>query len=47
MSVPVWDNVSFLDSIIAGNVVRFGVWGYTGSARGLGYSINESSIGLQ
>jgi len=40
VSVPVWNDVSFLDSIIAGKMVRFGVWGYTGSATKVGYSIN-------
>jgi hypothetical protein len=46
VSVPVWEKISFLDASIAGKVVRLGVWGYTGSARKLGYSVNES-IGLK
>jgi len=39
VSVPVWEDISFLDTRINGKVVKYGVWGYTGSKATLGYSL--------
>ncbi|KZS87470.1 pali-domain-containing protein, partial [Sistotremastrum niveocremeum HHB9708] len=46
VSVPVWDKISFLDANISGRVIRFGCWGYTGSAKHLGYSFDPSVLGF-
>ncbi|KAF8309509.1 pali-domain-containing protein [Clavulina sp. PMI_390] len=46
VSVPVWDKITFLDSEIAGKAIGWGVWGYTGSSKGLGYTIDSSALGL-
>ncbi|KAF8343875.1 actin cortical patch SUR7/pH-response regulator pali [Cantharellus anzutake] len=44
VSVPVWSKVSFLNITTDGNAIKFGVWGYTGSAKGLGYSLQPFGI---
>jgi len=46
VSVPVWDKTSFLDTNIHGKSIKFGMWGYTGSQKKLGYAINSALIGL-
>jgi len=46
VSSPIWDAVSFLDASFGGREVHFGVFGYTGSARKLGYTIDPSILGV-
>ncbi|KAF8609969.1 pali-domain-containing protein [Ceratobasidium sp. AG-I] len=46
VSSPIWDAVSFLNASIGGREVHFGVFGYTGSARKLGYTIDPSVLGI-
>jgi len=46
VSVPIWDKVSFLNVNAGGQTVGFGVFGYTGSARHLGYRINPAILGI-
>ncbi|KAF9520494.1 hypothetical protein BS47DRAFT_636268 [Hydnum rufescens UP504] len=46
VSVPVWDKISFLDTKVQGKTIKFGIWGYTGSQKKLGYAINGALIGL-
>ncbi|KAG8946007.1 hypothetical protein FRC04_012126 [Tulasnella sp. 424] len=41
VSAPIWDSISFLNTNIGGREIHFGVFGYTGSARHLGYAINQ------
>jgi len=45
VSVPIWDKVYFLKSNIGGQAIRFGMWGYTGSAKHLGYNVPSSILG--
>lgn len=47
VSSPIWDAVSFLDASFGGREVHFGVFGYTGSARKLGYTIDPSILGIK
>jgi hypothetical protein len=47
VSSPIWDAVSFLDASVGGREVHFGVFGYTGSARKLGYTIDPSVLGVK
>jgi len=44
VSVPVWKDISFLDTKIDGRVIKFGLWGYTGSKQTLGYSLRPAGI---
>lgn len=37
VSVPTWNAISFLNVGAAGNQVRYGVFGFTGSKIGIGY----------
>jgi len=46
VSVPVWDKIYFLDANINGRDIRFGIWGYTGSPKGLGYTFDPSILGF-
>jgi len=41
ISAPIWDKVSFLDADIGGREIHFGVFGFTGSAKRLGYPIDQ------
>jgi len=43
VSVPVWDEISFLNVGVGANQVRYGVFGYTGSKVGIGYEFLGSS----
>jgi len=44
VSVPVWNDISFLDARIDGRAIKYGVWGYTGSKATLGYSLQPFGI---
>ncbi|CAE6416243.1 unnamed protein product [Rhizoctonia solani] len=46
LSAPIWNDVSFLNASVGGREVHFGVFGYTGSARKLGYTIDPAILGL-
>ena len=47
ISAPVWNGVSFLDVTLAnGKTTHFGVFGYTGSQRQLGYYIDATALGF-
>lgn len=46
VSAPVVNSISFLDVNINGRSIHFGEYGYTGSKRNIGYSINETALGL-
>ncbi|CAE6500442.1 unnamed protein product [Rhizoctonia solani] len=46
VSAPIWNDVSFLNASVGGREVHFGVFGYTGSERKLGYTIDPSVLGL-
>ncbi|KIO20264.1 hypothetical protein M407DRAFT_245892 [Tulasnella calospora MUT 4182] len=41
VSAPIWESISFLNTNIGGREIHFGVFGYTGSARHLGYPIDQ------
>ncbi|KAG8918583.1 hypothetical protein FRC01_001786 [Tulasnella sp. 417] len=41
VSAPIWERISFLNTNIEGREIHFGVFGYTGSARHLGYRIDQ------
>jgi len=41
LSAPIWNSISFLDTTIGGRSIHFGVFGFTGSSKHLGYPINE------
>ncbi|KAG8998262.1 hypothetical protein FRB94_006960 [Tulasnella sp. JGI-2019a] len=43
ISSPIWNQISFLDANIVGQDIHFGVFGYTGSAKLLGYPIDQLS----
>lgn len=47
VSVPVWNDVYFLNANINGREIRFGVWGFTGSKKQLGYSFDPIDLGFQ
>jgi hypothetical protein len=47
VSVPVWNAIYFLSANINGRVIRFGVWGYTGSQRQIGYSFDPAALGFK
>ncbi|EGO00258.1 hypothetical protein SERLA73DRAFT_160204 [Serpula lacrymans var. lacrymans S7.3] len=46
VSAPVWDRISFLNTNVGGSSLQFGVFGYTGSQRTVGYYFptNNSQI---
>ncbi|KAB5596494.1 SUR7/pali family protein [Ceratobasidium theobromae] len=46
VSAPIWNNVSFLNASFAGREIHFGVFGYTGSAHKLGYTIDPAILGI-
>ncbi|CAE6437345.1 hypothetical protein ACGC1H_004426 [Rhizoctonia solani] len=46
LSAPIWNDVSFLNASVGGREVHFGVFGYTGSAHKLGYTIDPAVLGL-
>lgn len=47
VSVPVWNDIYFLDAHIGGvRDVRFGIWGFTGSEKHLGYTFDPSILGF-
>jgi len=46
VSVPVWNDVYFLNANINGRVIRFGVWGFTGSQKHLGYTFDPTVLGF-
>ncbi|QRV85927.1 SUR7/Pali family protein [Ceratobasidium sp. AG-Ba] len=46
VSSPIWDAVYFLRASVGGREVHFGVFGYTGSGRHLGYQIDPSVLGI-
>ncbi|CAE6339881.1 unnamed protein product [Rhizoctonia solani] len=46
VSAPIWNDVSFLNASVAGREIHFGVFGYTGSERRLGYEIDPAILGL-
>lgn len=41
ISAPIWNPVSFLNTNIGGREIHFGVFGFTGSDKRLGYPTNE------
>jgi len=41
VSAPIWNDISFLDTDIGGQEIHFGVFGFTGSQKRLGYPISE------
>jgi hypothetical protein len=47
LSAPIWNDVSFLNASVDGREVHFGVFGYTGSAHKLGYTINPSILSIK
>lgn len=47
VSSPIWDKISFLDINVNGQTTHFGVFGYTGSSRQLGYTISPEVLGFQ
>lgn len=46
MSAPVVNSISFLDANINGRSIHFGEYGYTGTRRSIGYTIDEVGLGL-
>ncbi|KAF8589037.1 pali-domain-containing protein [Ramaria rubella] len=46
VSSPTWESISFLDVTTGGHTIHFGVFGYTGSGRSVGYFFNPSVLGL-
>jgi len=46
LSAPTIAKISFLDATINGTAVHFGAFGYTGTKRTLGYTIDEVALGL-
>jgi len=46
VSVPTWDKISFLDVTTGVRTIKFGVFGYTGSSRSVGYTIDPEVFGL-
>ncbi|KAF8710440.1 Pali protein, partial [Rhizoctonia solani] len=46
VSAPIWNDVSFLNASVGGREIHFGVFGYTGSERRLGYEIDPAILGL-
>jgi len=46
VSVPVWNDIYFLSANVNGQTIRFGVWGFTGSAKQLGYTFDPSILGF-
>lgn len=46
VSTPLWDAVSFFDLSVGGREVHFGVFGYTGGERKLGYALDQSVLGF-
>jgi len=48
ISVPVWNEVYFLEvRNVAGDIIRFGVFGFTGSQKHIGYKFDPTIIGFQ
>ena len=45
VSAPIWNDISFLDVTTNGQTTHFGVFGYTGSPRQLGYYIDSAVLG--
>ncbi|KAF8487591.1 pali-domain-containing protein [Gautieria morchelliformis] len=45
-SAPITEKISFLDVNVRGHITHFGVFGFTGSARSVGYRINSAVLGL-
>jgi len=46
VSVPVWNDIYFLDANVNGHEIRFGIWGFTGSPKHLGYTFDPSILGF-
>jgi len=46
ISAPVWERISFLDVTTGGRTIHFGVFGYTGSPRSVGYFFDPTVLGL-
>ncbi|KAF8522932.1 pali-domain-containing protein [Hysterangium stoloniferum] len=46
VSPPTWDKVSFLDVTTGEKIIRFGVFGFTGSSRSIGYNFDLALVGL-
>ncbi|KAF8487596.1 hypothetical protein JB92DRAFT_3021748 [Gautieria morchelliformis] len=46
VSAPTWEKISFLDVTVGGRTTHFGVLGFTGSGRSVGYRIDPTVFGL-
>ncbi|KAG8902852.1 hypothetical protein FRB99_004014 [Tulasnella sp. 403] len=44
LSAPIWNDISFLNAIIGGREIHFGVFGYTGSPKKLGYPLDQLNV---
>ncbi|KAJ7925273.1 pali-domain-containing protein [Mycena leptocephala] len=44
VSAPTWDKIFFLDAGSGSAIIRFGVFGYTGTHISIGYRFNPSSL---
>ena len=47
VSAPVWDSISFFDVTVGGREINFGVFGYTGSGRSVGYRFDPTILGFE
>ncbi|GJJ13590.1 putative secondary metabolism biosyntheticenzyme [Clathrus columnatus] len=46
VSVPTWNAIYFLRVFTEGHDIRFGIFGFTGSGRSVGYTFDPSIVGL-
>ena len=47
VSAPTWERISFLDVHTLGRTIHYGVFGYTGSAKHVGYNFPSSVLGVK
>lgn len=47
VSAPTWEKISFLNANVGGRVIHFGVFGYTGTGKSIGYRFDPALLGFE
>lgn len=47
VSSPTWEKISFLNVREGGRLIHFGVFGYTGTGKHIGYTFEQSILGFE
>jgi hypothetical protein len=47
VSAPTWERIYFLRAFVGGREIHFGAFGYTGTAKSIGYRFDPTVLGFE